>query len=91
MTRAEEMARNMRSLGIVGMHIENDRRIIEYETDNPQAKYLDLSTHFAVIGTAIVAAEKDHVNAAVMPRPALTFTDLRPGRYGQNRELTFRE
>jgi uncharacterized protein YbjQ (UPF0145 family) len=91
MTRAEEMARGMRSLGIVGMHIENDRRIIEYETDNPQAKYLDLSTHFAVIGTAIVAAEKDHVTAAVMPRPALTFTDLRPGRYGQNRELTFRE
>jgi uncharacterized protein YbjQ (UPF0145 family) len=89
MTRAEEMARSMRSLGIVGMHIENDRRIIEYETDNPQAKYLDLSTHFAVIGTAIVAAEKDHVTAA--PRPALTFTDLRPGRYGQNRELTFRE
>jgi uncharacterized protein YbjQ (UPF0145 family) len=90
MTRAEEMARNMRSLGIVGMHIENDRRIIEYETEHPQAKYLDLSTHFAVIGTAIVAAEKDHV-AAVVPRPALTFTDLRPGRYGQNRELTFRE
>ncbi|GHO92001.1 hypothetical protein KSF_020490 [Reticulibacter mediterranei] len=91
MTRAEEMARNMRSLGIVGMHIENDRRIIEYETDNPQAKYLDLSTHFAVIGTAIVTAEKDHETAAVMPRSALTFTDLRPGRYGQNRELTFRE
>jgi uncharacterized protein YbjQ (UPF0145 family) len=91
MTRAEEMARSMKSLGVVGMHIENDRRIIEYETDNPQAKYLDLSTHFAVIGTAIVAAEKDHVTAAVVPRPALTFIDLRPGRYGQNRELTFRE
>jgi uncharacterized protein YbjQ (UPF0145 family) len=91
MTRAEEMARNMRSLGIVGMHIENDRRIIEYETDNPQAKYLDLSTHFAVIGTAIVVAEKDHATTNVVPRSALTFTDLRPGRYGQNRELTFRE
>jgi uncharacterized protein YbjQ (UPF0145 family) len=91
MTRTEEMARSMRSLGIVGMHIENDRRIIEYETDNPQAKYLDLGIHFAAIGTAIVAAEKDHEIAAAMPRPALTFTDLRPGRYGQNRELTFRE
>ncbi len=91
MTRAEEMARSMRSLGIVGMHIENDRRIIEYETDNPQAKYLDLSTHFAVIGTAIVAADKGHKESSVVPRPALTFTDLRPGRYGQNRELTFRE
>jgi uncharacterized protein YbjQ (UPF0145 family) len=91
MTRAEEMARTMKSLGIVGMHIENDRQIIEYETEHPQAKYLDLSTHFAVIGTAIVVAEKGHVTADVVPRPALTFTDLRPGRYGQNRELTFSE
>lgn len=91
MTRAEEMARSLGALGIVGMHIENDRRIIEYETDNPQRYYLDLSTHFAVIGTAIVVAEKGHILADVVPRPALTFTDLRPGRYGQNRELTFRE
>jgi uncharacterized protein YbjQ (UPF0145 family) len=91
MTRAEEMARTMKSLGIVGMHIENDRQILEYETEHPQAKYLDLSTHFAVIGTAIVVAEKGHVTADVVPRPALTFTDLRPGRYGQNRELTFSE
>ncbi len=91
MTRAEEMARSFRSLGIVGMHIESDRRVIEYETDNPQRYYLDLSTHFAVLGTAIVIAEKGHTTSDVVPRAALTFTDLRPGRYGQNRELTFKE
>jgi uncharacterized protein YbjQ (UPF0145 family) len=91
MTRAEEMARSLRALGIVGIHIENDRRIIEYETDNPARHYLDLNTHFAVIGTAIVVADKGHTLSDAVPQSALTFTDLRPGRYGQNSELTFRE
>lgn len=88
MERASAMARQQQALGIVGMHIENDRRVIEYETDNPSRKYMDLSIHFAVLGTSIIAVKKDHVIPE--PRPTLTLTDVRPGRYGQNRELTFR-
>jgi uncharacterized protein YbjQ (UPF0145 family) len=87
MTRATSMAQGLHSLGIVGMHIQNDRRVIEYETDNPSRKYLDLFVHFAVVGTAIITVKKEHVIPT--PKPTLTFTDLRPGRYGQNRELTF--
>lgn len=87
MNRASKMAQNLNALGIVGMHIDNKRNIVEYETDNPTAKYLDLFLHFAVIGTAIVAIRKEHVIPA--PKPTLTLTDLRPGRYGQNSELTF--
>lgn len=87
MTRANGMARTLNAIGVVGMHIENSREVIEYETDNPTAYYLDLLTHFAVTGTAIVAVKKDHV--IPKPKPTLTFTDLRPGRYGQNSELTF--
>jgi hypothetical protein len=72
------------------MHIENERRIIEYESGSEynKAKYLDLFVHFAVVGTAIIAVKKDHKIPS--PEPTLTFTDLRPGRYGQNRELTFK-
>jgi hypothetical protein len=50
---------------------------------------MDLYVHFAVLGTSIIAVKKDHVIPS--PKPTLTFTDLRPGRYGQNQELTFRE
>jgi len=89
MERANGMARKQRALGIVGMHIENDRRVSEYETENPPRKYLDLYIHFAVLGTAIITLKKDHTIPT--PKPTLTFTDLRAGRYGQNRELTFRE
>lgn len=89
MERVTSMARKQQALGIVGMHIDNDRQVSEYETDNPARKYMDLYIHFAILGTSIIAVKKDHVIPA--PRPALTFTDLRPGRYGQNRELTFRE
>lgn len=88
MTRATNMARSQKALGIVGMHIDNNRRIVEYETENPSARYLDLFVHFAVVGTAITAVKKDHIIPT--PKPALTFTDLRPGRYRQNQELTFR-
>ena len=85
------MAEGQRALGIVGMHIDNNREIIEYETESGEVhiKYLDLFVHFAAVGTAIVAMKKDHVIPT--PQPTLTFTDLRPGRYGHNRELTFRE
>lgn len=89
MTRANDMARKQQALGIVGMHIENDRRISEYETDNPQRKYMDLYVHFAVLGTAIITVQKEHTIPPL--KATLTFTDLRPGNYGQAQELTFRE
>jgi uncharacterized protein YbjQ (UPF0145 family) len=88
-TRAASMAGSQRALGIVGMHIDNNRQIIEYETERPSAKYLDLFVHFSAVGTAITAVKKDHIIPP--PKPTLAFTDLRPGRYGQNRELTFSE
>ncbi len=89
MERATSMARRQQALGIVGMHIENNRQVSEYETDNPGRKFLDLYVHFAVLGTSIIAVKKEHTIPT--PKPTLTFTDLRPGRYGQNQELTFRE
>jgi uncharacterized protein YbjQ (UPF0145 family) len=89
MTRVTSMARKQQALGIVGMHIENNRSVSEYETENPSRKFMDLYVHFAVLGTSIIAVKKDHVIPS--PKPTLTFTDLRPGRYGQNQELTFRE
>jgi uncharacterized protein YbjQ (UPF0145 family) len=89
MERATSMARKQQALGIVGMHIENDRQVSDYETENPPRKFMDLYIHFAVLGTSIIAVKKDHV--IPKPQPTLTFTDLRPGRYGQNQELTFRE
>lgn len=88
MQRVNEMARRQQALGIVGMHIENNRQIQEYETDNPQRRYMDLYVHFAVLGTAIITVKKEHTIPT--PKATLTFTDLRPGRYGQNQELTFR-
>ncbi len=88
-TRANQMAQKQGAQGIVGMHIDNQRQIIEYETEQPSAKYLDLLVHFAVVGTAITAMKKDHTISS--PKPTLTFTDLRPGRYRQNSELTFRD
>ncbi|MGH2481235.1 MAG: heavy metal-binding domain-containing protein, partial [Ktedonobacteraceae bacterium] len=88
MTRANDMARKLQALGIVGMHIENDRQVQEYETDNPSRRYLDLYVHFAVLGTAIITVKKDHV--IPKPKATLTLTDLRPGSLGENMELSFR-
>jgi len=89
MYRLVNMARNLNALGVVGMHIDYDRKVHEYETDNPTRYYLDLFVHFSVIGTAIRAQKQDHV----IPKPQLTlsFTDLRPGQRGETRELTIRE
>ena len=89
MYRFVSMARNLNALGVVGMHIDYDRRVEEYETDNPTRYYLDLFVHFSAIGTAIRAQKQDHV----IPKPQLTlsFTDLRPGQRGETRELTIRE
>src|SRR5260370_28814459 len=88
MTRATDMARKQQALGVVGIHVENDRRVSEYETDNPQRKYMDLYVHFAILGTSIISVKKDHV--ITTPKQGLTLTDLRPGRFGQNKELAFR-
>ncbi|MBA2391113.1 MAG: heavy metal-binding domain-containing protein [Ktedonobacteraceae bacterium] len=88
MTRVSTMAQQHKALGIVGMHIDNQRQVMEYETEQPPAKYLDLFVHFSAVGTAITSVKKDHVIPT--PKPTLTLTDLRPGRYGQQRELTFR-
>jgi uncharacterized protein YbjQ (UPF0145 family) len=89
MYRLVNMARNLNAIGVVGMHIDYDRNVEEYETDNPTRYYLDLFVHFSVIGTAIRAQRQDHV----IPKPQLTlsFTELRPGQQGGTRELTIRE
>lgn len=89
MTRASDMARKQNALGIVGMHINNDRHVSEYETDNPRRKFLDLYVHFAVLGTSIISVKNEHIIQS--PQQGLTLTDLRPGRFGQNQELTFRD
>src|SRR5579859_1082558 len=86
MSRAHSMGQSLNGLGIVGIHITNDRKVIEYEQESSSGKWLDLFLHFSVVGTAIVALQKEHT--IPRPRPTLTLTDLRPGRFGQNRELT---
>ena len=92
MNRMMAAARKLNAVGIVGMHIENSRNIIEYEQERenyPTQYYMDLNVHFAAIGTAIIATKKDHVIPP--PKPTLTFTDLRPGRRGETQELTLRD
>jgi hypothetical protein len=87
MNRLLGMSRRMNALGVVGMHIHNQRSVNEYEAN--ETKYLDFSVHFAAIGTAITALRKEHT--IPKPVPTLTFTDLRPGSRGETRELTIRE
>ena len=92
MYRLTTMARNLKATGIVGMHIDANRQITEYEREREYSAneyYMDLSVHFSAIGTAITEQKKDHVIPT--PKPTLSFTDLRPGRYGQTRELILRE
>jgi len=89
MTRLQSMARSFDAAGVVGMHIGFDRQENEYERENDPTTYRDLMIHFSAIGTAIIARRPDHVIPS--PKLTLTFTDLRPGRRGEVRELTFRE
>lgn len=89
MRRAAYMAHDADARGIVGMQVEMEREIVEYETEEPKTKSLDLTVHFAAIGTAIRTLKKDQRIPA--PQSTLILTDLRPGYYKQDRELTFNE
>jgi uncharacterized protein YbjQ (UPF0145 family) len=88
MNRAVGMARSFRAAGIVGMHIDCERTVIDYETDNPARYYMDLLVRFSAVGTAIAAQRADHIIPS--PTPTLTLIDLRPGQRGETRELTVR-
>ncbi|HVB26012.1 MAG TPA: heavy metal-binding domain-containing protein [Ktedonobacteraceae bacterium] len=90
--RVIEMAKRFNAFGVVGMHIDCQRNIIDYEQERegyPTQYYMDLSIHFSAVGTAITAQRKDHVIAP--PIPTLTFTDVRMGQRGETRELTISE
>jgi uncharacterized protein YbjQ (UPF0145 family) len=93
MYRLTTLARSLNAAGVVGMHIDNSRQVFEYERERgefaPKDYYMDFSLQFSAIGTAITAQKKDHVIPS--PRPVLSLTDLRPGRYGEIQELTLRE
>lgn len=92
MSRVTSTAQKLQAFGIVGMHIGCDRKAMEYEVESeyaPTAYYLDFAVHFSIIGTAITAQRKEHV--IPQPKLMLTLTDLRPGRYGETRELTIQE
>ena len=87
MTRVNTMAQQQKALGIVGMHIDNQRQIMEYDTEQPPLNTL-ISLYIFRGWHCYYIVKKDHVIPT--PKPTLTLTDLRPGRYGQKRELTFR-
>src|SRR5579864_3684875 len=54
MSRLLSMARSLKASGVVGMHINFARQVMEYETEY-SGSHLDLSVQFSVIGTAITA------------------------------------
>ncbi len=90
--RVVEMAKRFNAFGVVGMHIDCKRDVIDYEQEREgyaTQYYMDLSIHFSAIGTAITAQRKDHVIAS--PTPTLTFTDVHMGQRGETRELTISE
>lgn len=87
MNRLLSMSQRLNALGVVGMHIGCNRKVTESEANG--AQYLDFSVQFSIIGTAITALRKDHV--IPKPEPTLSFTDLRPGRRGETRELTIKD
>ena len=86
MDRLLKMSQRLNAIGVVGMHIHSNRRLIEQESN--ETKNLVASVQFSDIGTAINALRKDHVIPA--PQPTLTFTDIRPGRRGETSELTIK-
>lgn len=78
MKRVVTMARIYKAAGIVGLHIDCERKMLEHN-DN-----LNLMVHFAAIGTAISTAGKKVATPA--PSSILTFTDLpRPMKKGDTR------
>jgi uncharacterized protein YbjQ (UPF0145 family) len=83
MRRVTEMARQLKASGVVGMHIECKREIKE-ERKNRHSLWV----HFSVVGTAIGRKFGNHV--IPKPRPTLSLTAVRPGQYGETRELTIR-
>lgn len=90
--RLEDMARRFNAVGVVGMHIDAHRDVIDYEQERSgglRLYYMDLKVDFSALGTAITALRRDHV--IPKPQPTLTLTDLRPGQRGETRELTIRE
>jgi len=87
MNRMLGMSQRLNALGVVGMHIGCNRRVMESEANGTQ--YLDFSVQFSVIGTAITALRKDHV--IPKPKATLSITDLRPGKRGETRELTIKD
>ena len=84
MSQVTEMARQLKASGVVGMHIECKRKLEEEERNR-----LSLWMHFSVVGTAIGTQKENHV--IPKPKSTLSLTDLRPGQYGETRELTIRE
>ncbi|HEY6407445.1 MAG TPA: heavy metal-binding domain-containing protein, partial [Ktedonobacteraceae bacterium] len=87
MDRLLSMSQRLNALGVVGMHINCTRNVKESESGG--SRYMDFSVQFSAIGTAITALRKDHIIPA--PQPTLSFTDLRPGKRGETRELTIQE
>jgi uncharacterized protein YbjQ (UPF0145 family) len=67
MERVTNMARSFQALGVVGMHIDFDKRENEYERENDPTSYRDVFINFAAVGTAIVSRRPDHV----IPAPKL--------------------
>lgn len=87
--RATAMARDVNARGIVGVQVEIEREMSEYETEEPRGKSLGLTVHFAVIGTAILGKKKSQ--AMPIPQSTLTLTKLRPEPSKQDQELTLNE
>lgn len=84
MSRLLDAARGLNALGVVGMQIEIEREL-EDEVEEQQ-EITKLFVHFSATGTAITSRPGTH--KIPTPVATLSFTDLRPGRFGETRELT---
>jgi len=89
MNRLETSARNLNATGVVGMQIEIDRKVYDYEIDDPKRYYMDLFVQISMIGTAISALKDDHI----IPTPQLTlsFADLHHDQVEEVHELVVHE